>query len=66
MIQVLKREITTSDLSDNENDDESASPSSPIISADESEFDEKNPSESSSNYISKFQQKKVIFPPSFH
>lgn len=37
MIKVLKREITTLDVSENENDDEeSLSPLSPIISADES------------------------------
>jgi hypothetical protein len=59
MVKVLKREITTFDLSENENDEESLSFSSPIISADESEQDEKNLSESSSTDISKFQQKQV-------
>jgi len=61
MIKVLKQEIPTFDLSDNENDDESISLSSPIISDDESEQDEKNLFESSSStYIPKIQQKKVI------
>jgi len=60
MIKVLKQEIPTFDLSDNENDDESISLSSPIISDDESEQDEKNLFESSSTYIPKIQQKKVI------
>lgn len=41
MIKVLKREITTLDISDNENDDEYLSSSS-LISADEFEQDEKN------------------------
>jgi hypothetical protein len=60
MIKVLKREITTFDLSENENDDESLSLSSPIISADESEQDEKNISESSPIDVSKLHPKKVI------
>ena len=60
MIKVLKREITTFDLSENENEDESLSPSSLIISADESEQDEKNFSECSSIDASKFSQKQVI------
>ncbi len=52
MIKVLKREITTFNLSDNDNDDESISPSSPIISDDdESEQDEKNLFESSDSLI---------------
>jgi len=60
MFKVLKREITTFDLSENENDDESLSLSSPIISADESEQDEKNISESSPIDVSKLHPKKVI------
>jgi hypothetical protein len=61
MIKVLKREIITFDLSDNENDDESISLSSPIISTDESEQDEKIVFDSSSTSISKTQRKKVNF-----
>jgi len=61
MIKVLKREIITSDLSDNENDDESISLSSPIISTDESEQDEKIVFDSSSTSISKTERKKVNF-----
>jgi len=60
MIKVLKREITTFDLSENENDDESLSLSSSMISADESEQDEKNISESSPIDVSKLHPKKVI------
>ena len=63
MIKVLKREITTFNLSDNENDEESTSPSSAIISADEPELDEKTPSESSSNNIPTLEQKPVISKP---
>ena len=63
MVKVLNRELTTFDPSDNENDDASLSPSSPITSADDSEHDEekidKNLLESSSTYIPKIQQKKV-------
>ncbi|CAF1556918.1 unnamed protein product, partial [Adineta steineri] len=36
MIKVLKREITTLDVSDNENDEDSLSPSSPMTSIDDS------------------------------
>ena len=58
MVKILKREITTFDLSENENDDESLSLSSPIISADESEQDEKTISEFSPIDISKLHPKK--------
>jgi len=65
MIKVLKREITIFDTSD----DESLSPSSPITSADDEEYDDeekidKNLLQSSSTYIPKIQQKKVISKPS--
>ena len=59
MIQVLKGEMTNFDLSDTENDDQSLSSTS-----DESEQEDKNLSESSSSYTSKFQTKKVILHPS--
>jgi len=65
MIKVLKREITIFHTSD----DESLSPSSPITSADDGEYDDeekidKNLLQSSSTYIPKIQQKKVISKPS--
>jgi hypothetical protein len=61
MLKVLKREITMSDSSDN---DESLSPSSPLTSAGDSDPDEikfaKSPFQSPVSYIPKFQRKKVI------
>jgi hypothetical protein len=60
MIKILKRELTTFDLSENEYDDESISLSSSIMSADELEQDDKNRLDSSSTNISQIQQKKVI------
>jgi hypothetical protein len=61
MIKVLKREITIFHTSD----DESLSPSSPITSTDdEEEKIDKNLLQSSSTYIPKIQQKKVISKPS--
>ena len=61
MVKVLKGEITNFDDTDDENDDISISLSSPTMSADELEQDEKHFSESSSSTnISKFEQKKVI------
>ncbi|CAF1520773.1 unnamed protein product [Adineta steineri] len=58
MIKVLKREITTLDVSDNENDEDSLSPSSPMTSIDDSEHEEEKVDKnlvqsSSSSYISK-------------
>ncbi|CAF1259393.1 unnamed protein product [Adineta steineri] len=58
MIKVLKREITTLDVSDNENDEDSLSPSSPMTSIDDSEHEEEKIDKnlvqsSSSSYISK-------------
>jgi hypothetical protein len=62
MIKVLKREITIFDTSDDES-------LSPITSADDEEYDDeekidKNLLQSSSTYIPKIQQKKVISKPS--
>lgn len=61
MIKALKGEITASDLSNDENDDDdgSHSPSSLVNSADEFEGEEKNLSESSSTSFSQVAIKKV-------
>jgi hypothetical protein len=60
MVKVLKQEITTFDLSDNENDNESISLSSSITSADESEHDEEKNEKNLSEFSSKIPQTKVI------
>ena len=57
MGKVLKGEMTTFDLSDNENDDEFSSHSSTMSSGDDFEHDDKNLSSSS---FPKIRQKKVI------
>ena len=71
MIKVLKGETTVFDLSDNENDDESISPLSPLTSDNDCEHDDKqnfhstlveqlDKNLSQRSTIPKLQQKKVI------